>query len=342
MSTTYHHPFYVARLFNALDHVTGGRVAWNAVTSAYKNEAANWGYAEMMPHAERYDRAQEHMAVVRKLWNSVERDAIVMDKQTGRFADSQKVHRIDHAGEHFNVPGPLPCMPSPQYHPVVVQAGQSAPGMNLCATHADLQFASRATVDGMRKHRKNLDDLLAAKGRDPRDVGIMWSLRVCPNESPEIVREKDEEWRASLPERTGVILLSSIYGVDFSKIDPQTPVREVGAQVRKHITHTGMFDEIFAAADPTLTLDQFGFNALTDHMTLAGSPTQIADQIEEIHEASNQCGGIIISTKARPVPGFLQDFVEYVVPELQRRGLSKTQYEGTTLRDNLGIRDFKA
>ena len=145
MSTTYHHPFYVARFFNALDHVTRGRIAWNAVTSAYKNEAANYGFDVMMDHDERYRRAQEFLEVACKLWDSVEKDAIVTDRERGIFADPAKVHRIDHRGRYFNVRGPLPALPSPQQRPVIIQAGLSGPGMDLAATYADMQFSTRRT-----------------------------------------------------------------------------------------------------------------------------------------------------------------------------------------------------
>ncbi len=337
MSTTYHHPFYVARLYNALDHVTGGRIAWNAVTSAYKNEAANWGFSPMMAHADRYERAHEHLTVVKKLWDSVERDAIIMDHETGIFADADKVHRIDHAGKYFTLPGPLPVMPSPQHHPVVLQAGQSPPGMDLCATHADLQFAVRNTIEGMREHRQALDHLLVGKGRDPRDVGILWALRVCPNESASEAAEKDEAWRASLPPGTGLMLFSSVYGVDLSKVDPGMSVSEAIESVRDQVTHTGVFNELVKNAAPGQTLDAFGLGALTDEVCIAGTPSQIADQLEEIHEATGQCGGIIISARGRPVPGFLRDFVEHAVPEMQRRGLTKKRYAGPTLRHNLGL-----
>ena len=161
MSTTYHHPFYVARFFNALDHVTRGRIAWNAVTSAYKNEAANYGFDVMMDHDERYRRAQEFLEVACKLWDSVEKDAIVTDRERGIFADPAKVHRIDHRGRYFNVRGPLPALPSPQQRPVIIQAGLSGPGMDLAATYADMQFSTRRTVASMQQHRAALDAKLA-------------------------------------------------------------------------------------------------------------------------------------------------------------------------------------
>ena len=193
MSTTYHHPFYVARFFNALDHVTRGRIAWNAVTSAYKNEAANYGFDEMMEHDERYERAQEFLEVTRKLWDSVEKDALIADREKGIFADPAKVHRIDHRGRYFNVRGPLPALPSPQQRPVIIQAGLSGPGMDLAATYADMQFSTRRTVASMKQHREALDAKLASFGRKPRDVGILWSIGSSLR--PGRPRQSSTSWR---------------------------------------------------------------------------------------------------------------------------------------------------
>src|SRR5262249_7447094 len=175
LSTTYHHPFHCARVFNALDHVTRGRIAWNAVTSAYKNEAANYGFDVMMEHDERYERAQEFLAVACALWDSVEPDALILDREKGIYADPAKVHRIDHRGRWFNVRGPLPALPSPQRRPVIIQAGLSGPGMTLAATYAELQFSTRRTLASMQQHRKALDEKRGAAGaarRAGRLVGL--------------------------------------------------------------------------------------------------------------------------------------------------------------------------
>jgi FMN-dependent oxidoreductase (nitrilotriacetate monooxygenase family) len=196
MSTTYHHPFYVARFFNALDHVTRGRIAWNAVTSAYKNEAANYGFDTMMDHDERYERAQEFLEVACKLWDSVEKDALIGDREKGIFADPAKVHRIDHRGRYFNVRGPLPALPSPQQRPVIIQAGLSGPGMDLAATYADMQFSTRRTVATMKQHRTALDAKLASVGRKPRDVGVLWSIRIQVAESEADAAEKERRYLA--------------------------------------------------------------------------------------------------------------------------------------------------
>src|SRR6201992_1408125 len=161
LSTTYHHPFHCARIFNALDHVTRGRMAWNAVTSAYRNEAANYGFDDMMDHDERYVRAQEFRVVTLNLWDSGEPNILVLDRKGGIYADPEKVPRIDHRGRYFNVRGPLPALPSPQRRPVIIQAGLSGPGMTLAAPYAELQFSTRRTLASMQQHRAALDKKLA-------------------------------------------------------------------------------------------------------------------------------------------------------------------------------------
>ncbi|HEY2184061.1 MAG TPA: NtaA/DmoA family FMN-dependent monooxygenase, partial [Xanthobacteraceae bacterium] len=217
MSTTYHHPFYIARIFNALDHVTGGRIAWNAVTSRSKNEAANWGYDKLIEHDARYERAQEHLHIVRALWDSVEPDAIVLDRESGVFANPQKVHVLDFRGRYYNVRGPLPALPCPQGRPVIIQAGQSGPGMELAATFADLQFSTRRTLPSMKEHRAALDAKLAKAGRQPRDCGILWSVRVQVADSAAAAQEKERAYLDAIPPEAGLIELSAMYGLDFSQ-----------------------------------------------------------------------------------------------------------------------------
>ena len=196
MSTTYHHPFHIARVFNGLDHVTKGRIAWNAVTSRSKNEAANYGYKKMIEHDERYDRAQEHLGICLKLWDSIEPDAIVLDRERRIFGDPSKVHLINHEGEHYSVRGPLPALPSPQRRPIIIQAGQSGPGMDLAAHYADMQFSTRRTLPSMKEHRARLDQKLASFGRKPEDCGILWSVRIQVADSEEQARAMAKEGKA--------------------------------------------------------------------------------------------------------------------------------------------------
>lgn len=335
MSTTYHHPFHVARVMASLDYVTGGRIAWNAVTSAYKNEAANYGFEKMMPAADRYDRAREHLDVVMQLWNSVDPDAIVMDRERGIFADPSKVRLIHHKGKHFNVRGPLPVLPSPQGRPVLIQAGLSEDGMDLASRYADLQFVARRSMDSIRAHRAELDRLLAKHGRKPRDLGVLWLVRVQVGHTVEEAREKERRFIDSLPPDAGLIELSFHFGTDFSALRPDMRLSDVMELVRSQQVAWGSFLEILATEDPEITVEEMGRRFLAGRSSqVVGTPAQIADRLEAIHEAGGKNGGIILG-KSFAAPGMLRDFVELVVPELQRRGAMRKEYAGSTLRENL-------
>jgi long-chain alkane monooxygenase len=336
MSTTYHHPFHVARMFSSLDHVTGGRTGWNAVTSAYKNEAANWGYDSMVMAKDRYERAREHLKVVQDLWATVEPDAIRMDRDGGIFADPSKVHLLNHEGKYYKVRGPLPVMPSPQGRPIMIQAGQSPDGMDLAARYADLQFVHRRSIPSIKAHRAELDGLLAKHGRKPRDLGCLWSLRVQAAETDAEARAKERNMLDQLPPDAGLIELSFFYAIDFSRFDGAMKLRETAEMVRAEQVHWGTFDELMKTEDPDITIEELGRKFIAERtLFFVGTPKHIADKLEEVHDAGGRNGGIILA-KNFNAPGTIRDFVELVVPELQRRGLTKTRYAGPTLRDNIG------
>lgn len=335
MSTTYHHPFHVARLFSSLDHVTGGRVGWNAVTSAYKNEAANWGYDQMPSAADRYDRAREHMKVVTDLWASVEGDAIKLDRERGIFADPAKVHLLEHRGKHFNVRGPLPVIPSRQGRPIIIQAGQSPEGMDLAARYADLQFVARRSEASIAAHRATLDRLLVEHGRDPRDLGVLWLTRVQTGQTESEARAKERAFLDALPAQAGLMELSYQYGVDFSIIPGDMRLSDAAELVRAQQVHWGSFLEIVETEPPQTTVEELGRRFISERSAhVIGTPAQVADQLQAFHDAGGRNGGIILS-KSFAAPGMLRDFVELVVPELQRRGVMKKAYAGNTLRENL-------
>jgi long-chain alkane monooxygenase len=335
LSTTYHHPFHCARLFNALDHVTRGRIAWNAVTSAYKNEAANYGFDEMMDHDERYVRADEFLQVAFKLWDSIEPDALILDRGRGIYADPKKVHRIDHRGRYFNVRGPLPALPSPQRRPVVIQAGLSGPGMRLAATYAELQFSTRRTLASMKQHRQALDTALAAAGRKPRDIGILWSIRIQVADSDAHAAEQERRYLESIPPEAGLVEMSAQYGVDFSIAKPGMRLSDFADQVRAQKGNLGSFEELLKTVDPNQPLKEFAHRFLVDRiLTAAGTPTKIADTLERLHYETGANGGFILG-RGYSATDNIREFVDYVVPELQRRGLTKTNYAGPTLRENL-------
>ena len=335
MSTTYHHPFYVARLFNALDHVTRGRIAWNAVTSAYKNEAANYGFDVMMEHDERYERAQEFLKVACALWDSIEPDALVADRDAGLFCDPAKVHRIDFRGRYFNVRGPLPALPSPQRRPVIIQAGLSGPGMQLAADFADLQFSTRRTLPSMQQHRAALDQKLASAGRSPRDIGILWSVRVQVADSEAAAQEMERRYLAAIPPQAGLVEMSAQYNVDFSAAKPGMRLADFADAVAEQKGNLGSFEELLKTVDPKRTVEEFGRRFLLDRiLAVSGPPKAIVDRLEELHFGTGANGGFILGRGFSAMDN-IREFVEFVVPELQRRGLSKTKYAGPTLRDNL-------
>ena len=335
MSTTYHHPFHVARVFNALDHVTRGRIAWNAVTSAYKAEAANYGYDAMMDHDARYERAQEFLAVACALWDSIEPDALVLDREQGIYADPTKVHRIDFRGNFFNVRGPLPALPSPQRRPVIIQAGLSGPGMSLAAAYAELQFSTRRTLPSMKAHRAALDEKLIAAGRVPRDTGILWSVRVQVAESESEARAKEERYLAMIPPEAGLVEMSQQFGVDFSTAKPGMRLVDFADAVTAIGGNLGTFEELLKTVDEKQSVADFGRRFLLDRILVAaGTPKAIVDRLEELHDGTGANGGFILG-RGFDATGNIREFVEHVVPELQRRGLSKTRYAGPTLRENL-------
>jgi len=305
------------------------------VTSAYKNEAANYGFDVMMDHDERYERAQEFLQVACALWGSVEKDAFVADREKGIFCDPAKVHRVDFRGRYFNVRGPLPAVPSPQQRPVIIQAGLSGPGMTLAASFADLQFSTRRTLASMQQHRAALDAKLAEAGRQPRDIGILWSVRVQVAESESEARAKEARYLAAIPPQAGLVEMSAQYNVDFSSARPGMRLSDFRDEVHAQKGNLGSFEELLKTVDPNQTLEEFGRRFLVDRILVAqGTPKAIVDRFEELHHGTGANGGFILGRGFSAMDN-LREFVELVVPELQRRGLSKRKYAGATLRENL-------
>jgi alkanesulfonate monooxygenase SsuD/methylene tetrahydromethanopterin reductase-like flavin-dependent oxidoreductase (luciferase family) len=251
------------------------------------------------------------------------------------FADPSKIHLLNHKGKHFNVRGPLPVMPSKQGRPIIIQAGQSPDGMDLAARYADLQFVSRRTEASVTAHRATLDQLLVKHGRDPRDLGVFWSIRVQTGRTVEEARAKERAFVEALPPEAGLIELSFQYGVDFSGIPGEMRLSDAAELVRAQQVHWGTFLELVNTEPPQTTVEELGRRFITERAAhVIGTPAQVADYLETIHEAGDRNGGIILS-KSFAAPGMLRDFVELVVPELQRRGVTKKAYAGNTLRSNL-------
>lgn len=336
MSMTYHHPFYVARLFASSDHVTGGRMAYNAVVSGFPQEAQNYGYDATPDHEWRYHRAEEFLEVVEKLFGSVDHDAMLWDRATGRVADPTKVRRIDHEGKHFKVMGPLPCAPSPQGRPIQIQAGASASGMKLAGRFADFQFALPYNLDKMAVHRRKLDEAAIAAGRSPRDVGVLWSAQFDVVSGPEEAAHNLQQLRESLPGPMAMVFLSQWWGVDGYRLDPRRTVHDTVAEIKELGVgpNWSYIDDAVRNTDEKTTIGEFSYTWLASNEAWVGTPEQIADMMEEAHYAGGANGGFMLAPRTG-VPGGLARFVHEVVPVLQYRGLMRQEYAGTTMRENL-------
>ena len=339
-STTFMHPYYLARLMTSLDLLTDGRIAMNLVTSTRRSDAANFGFDQLMAHGSRYDRMEEFVDVCRKLWDATEPDAMVWDTG-GRVADPAKVHDVDHAGQFFRVQGPLNTPPSPQGRPVIVQAGGSPRGVRASAAIADHVFGADMPLHQQVKQRAELDDALRTAGRDPAGVGILWQTPMAVRETAREAQAVKELQLSSLTPEGARAYLSYHCGYDFSTLPARFTLRELRAAIAAtEASPMGLVLKIALklGEDTEITRDEFfehGMLAATQYEnTIAGTASEIADILEERFEATGSRGGFMIG-QVIAVMADLAAVVELLVPELQRRGRFRTEYRGRTLRENL-------
>lgn len=340
-SSTFMHPFYVARLLNSLDHVTGGRIAFNVVASTRSADAANYGFDELMEHAKRYERMDEFIAVCKGLWDSVAPDAIVRDRTTGRFADPDKVRAIDHRGAFFQVKGPLSAVPSPQVHPVLVQAGNSQRGIATSAGFADVVFGYGGSLAGQQRHRAALDAALADAGRDPASVGILWATQVIVGRTRAEAEERRREVLSFWDEEAVGTHLSHNAGYDFSTLPAHFRLGDLAEKIRAaQATPGGLVGALMDehGEDHRMSRADFfeaGWHHATgmDH-TLCGSAAEIADALQENFAATGERGGYMFSSPLAAPSGYA-DIAELLLPELRARSALAPRYPGTTLRENL-------
>jgi FMN-dependent oxidoreductase (nitrilotriacetate monooxygenase family) len=333
-STTYDQPYYVARRYLSLDHLSGGRAGWNLVTGVNRNEALNFGLA-MQPHAIRYARAREFADVVRGLWDSWADDAFVMDKQSGRFFNPDAVQTLDHHGEFFTVRGPMCVARSPQGQPVMVQAGGSEPGRELAAETADMVYSVQADLPGAQAFYADVKSRMAKFGREPDELKIMPGVYTIIGRTAQEAEDKYGELSALVDEGVATALLSQCLGhADLSRYPLDGPV-PTGLTTIAGTTHLKLLLQI--ARDRNLTLRDLAVEVAAGgygHWTVRGTPIQVADQLEERFSAYAADG---FNLMPATLPGGLEDFVDLVVPELQRRGLFRTDYSSSTLRGHLGL-----
>lgn len=335
VSTTYLPPYHLARKFATLDHLSGGRSGWNLVTSGSDFEARSFGLPEQLPHAQRYERANEYVKVVKGLWDSWEDDAFIHDKAANRFFDPDKLHRVAHQGAHYSVQGSLQAPRSPQGYPVLVQAGSSDDGQDLAAATAELVFTAQQTVEDARAFYAGLKGRLAAYGRTTDQLKILPGISPFVGQSEQEAQEKFEQLQSLIDPVLGVGLLSAFLGnVDLSAypIDGPFPLDLPVTEGWK--SRQELFEKL--ARRDKLTIRQLYEKVATGrgHWTLVGTPKTIADQLEHWFTTGAADGFNILSPT---LPHGLKDFAEGVIPELQRRGLFRTEYTGHTLREHLGL-----
>ncbi|MFI9593240.1 LLM class flavin-dependent oxidoreductase [Nonomuraea sp. NPDC052265] len=333
VSTTYNEPFHVARKFASLDHISGGRAGWNIVTSAGEAEALNFG-VERPAHSARYARADEFLEVVGKLWDSWEDDAILGDRAGGLYADTGKIHPIEHIGRHFAVRGPLNTSRSPQGRPLLVQAGSSEDGKEFAARHAEAVFTAQQTLEEGQEFSTDIKRRAAAHGRQPDDLLVLPGISPIIGSTEREALHLEKELEDLIIPAYGLAQLSHLTGIELTEDDldlplPDVPVETEGAQSRRKLV-------IDLARRESLTVRQL-LNRLAGgrgHRVVAGTPEQIADQLQEWFFTGAADGFNIMPPL---LPSGLSDFVDHVVPELQIRGLFRYEYEGRTLRDNYGL-----
>ena len=333
VSSTFYTPFHAARQLASLDHISGGRIGWNVVTSMFDAEARNHGLDAMPAHAERYGRAAEFIDVAHGLWDSWEPDALVRDRD-GVYADPAKIHPIDHRGEHFRVAGPLTVPRSPQGRPVLFQAGASEPGRDLAARHAEGVYAVAYDLDSARAYADDVRARARDHGRDGREIVIMPGLVTYIGATEAEARAKKAEADALLPDAAALAQLSMFTGQDCSDWDLDGPVPQL-PPIEQFTGPQGRYQTILRIIDterPTVRGLLGTLAAGGGHCTMIGTPVQIADEIQRWYEAGAADG---FNLMAPLYPSGLEEFVDHVVPELQGRGLFRTEYSAATLRGHL-------
>ena len=334
-STTYYPPFHVARTFATLDHLSGGRAAWNVVTSVNDGEAQNYGVEHHLDHDARYDRADEFLEATTGLWDSWDDDALVLDRATGVFADPAKVHELNHDGEWFRVRGPLTVPRSPQGRPVLLQAGSSGRGRDFAARWAELIFTGDPNIDVAGSHYKDQKERIAERGRDPAQVKMLPMAYTVIGESRAHAEEREQLFLNELVDpQASLALLSELMNHDFSGLGLDAPITDELIESVSGIR--GLVQNLRQHIGDTVTLGDLASHRATllQGPRFVGTGPEVADQMEEWF-GGDACDGFVIA--ATHVPGAYEDVVRLVVPELQRRGVFRNRYTGSTLRDHLGL-----
>ena len=335
VSTSFSEPFHVARSFASLDHISGGRAAWNVVTSTHNAAALNFSKERLNEHDLRYEIATEFVDVVRGLWDTWDYGAIVADKPTGTFLDRSKVRPLNHKGRFFSVKGPLNIERCPQGHPLIIQAGGSPPGQELSARSADLVFSvvngdavsAKAAYDGLKQR-------VVKHGRAPEHVAILPGVMPIIGESDQQAKDELARLQSWLTSTNALALVSQRLGHDISAYPLDGPVPDFPAKTERGQAFSKTLLEMARREKMTLR-DLYNITAAArGHWVIHGTPKRIADILEEWFTGERADGFIVMPAH---FPKAFEDFVDLVVPELQRRGLFRRDYAGSTLRDHFGL-----
>jgi len=336
VSTTFGEPFHVARAFASIDHLSGGRAAWNVVTSTHEKAALNFGQDRLPPHDLRYEIATEFVDAVRGLWDTWDDGAVVADKASGTFLDPSKVRPLDHRGRFFAVKGPLNIERCPQGHPVIIQAGGSAPGQELSARSADLVFsvvngdpaAAKAAYDGLKQR-------VVKHGRAPWEVPILPGVMPIIGETDQEAKDQLDRLQGWLTATNALTLVSQRIGHDISGYPLDGPVPEFPVHTERGQAFSRALIDMARREKMTLR-DLYNVTAAArGHWVIYGTARRIADIFEEWFTGGLSDGFVVMPAY---FPGAFDDFVDRVVPELQRRGLFRQDYAGATLRAHLGLK----
>jgi alkanesulfonate monooxygenase len=332
-STSYHEPYHLARAFASLDHLSGGRAGWNIVTSSQDAEGQNFGRDAHFEHKERYQRAHEFTRVVLGLWDSWDDDAFVRDKESGIYFDPDKLHTLNHKGKFFSVRGPLNVPRPVQGYPVLVQAGVSEDARAFASEFAEIVFTGHLTIEMAKPYYAEVKRHLAEFGRRPDDVKIMPGLIPLIGRTEAEAEEKFEYLNSLIDPIVASEYLSMLLKTDLSNIPFDEPFPEIKMPPNASWSFHNWID---LAKRERLTHRQLAIRAARGRMNvIKGTPQQIADYMED-WVSQEACDGFNVCPPY--LPGALTEFVDLVIPELQRRGLFRTEYEGRTFRENLGLR----
>jgi FMN-dependent oxidoreductase (nitrilotriacetate monooxygenase family) len=331
-STTYDEPYHVARRFASLDHISGGRAGWNVVTTSNPDASRNFGREDHLEHGERYARAREFIDVVTGLWDSWEDDAFIRDVEAGTYFDPAKLHVLNHKGKYFSVRGPLNIARPIQGWPVIVQAGASDAGRQLAAETAEAVFTAQSSLEAGQSFYADVKGRMEKIGRNPDHMKILPGCMVYVGSSLDEARAKRAKLDSLVHYDSAIAALSIALGHDASRFDPDAPLPEIP---ESNASKSGRERAIARARSENMTVRQLA-QRLGGHGGLAmlGTPKMIADQMEEWLVTRGSDG---FTLQFPYLPEGLDDVIDRVIPELQRRGLFRREYEGATLRENLGL-----